>query len=476
MTASKMQRQPWRKRPYEDEQLKADKRSPFARDRDRLIHSPSFRRLQGKTQLLEVAEGDYHRTRLTHTLEAAQIGRGLVESSYFLKSIPKEIIDWIPSPKLMEAIAFAHDIGHPPFGHNGEAALNYMMREHGGFEGNAQSLRQLHHCETHIAVGFKVRPGLNLTRRVLLGIIKYPRSYTEARRGNNPTDPLSYVLIRKEDWKPPKCYYDDDVALFAWIVKHFPKEDREKFIEWQRPPTINEHGKTRHKTLDCTLLELADDIAYATHDFEDGIALGFIDQTKWEMALGRVPGQSDQKSKQSAADKARNGWEQWRASRRTSGVKVPSFNKLQDLLFAGGALRRKAISHLIGAFVHNVTLKEEPGFSHPLLRYRAVLSPELGTLLGIMKDVVHNEVVLSAELQTLEYRGRVMIMELFSALSSEPMLLLKDPQRTNYQKSRNEAERNRAVCDFIAGMTDAYATRFYERLFVPRSGSAFDKL
>jgi len=151
-----------------------DHRSPFERDRTRVIHCPAFRRLQRKTQILGTDEGDFHRTRLTHSLEVASIGSSIVRNLMVNQSLG--LFDrLLPSDDLIHVICLLHDIGHPPFGHGGEVALNYMMRHHGGFEGNAQTLRLLAKIEDSYG-SF----GLDLTRRALLGILKYPVSSVQS--------------------------------------------------------------------------------------------------------------------------------------------------------------------------------------------------------------------------------------------------------------------------------------------------------
>ncbi|MDA2925217.1 dNTP triphosphohydrolase [Acidobacteria bacterium AH-259-L09] len=137
----------------------SDKRNPFEHDRARIIHSVHFRRLQGKTQIFAPGWADFMRTRLTHTIETGQIGRALGENA----GLPGSLV---------EAACFAHDLGHPPFGHTGEQALNAEMKEHGGFEGNAQTFRIL----TRIERKSSQFRGLNLCRATLLGTIKYPFS------------------------------------------------------------------------------------------------------------------------------------------------------------------------------------------------------------------------------------------------------------------------------------------------------------
>ena len=142
-----------------------DNRSAWQIDRSRIIHAAAFRRLQAKTQIMAIGVNDFYRTRLTHSLEVSQIGSGL------LRHLKRHYSDFshFPSTSLIETLCLAHDIGHPPFGHGGEIALNYLMREHGGFEGNAQTLRIVTKLEPYTK-GF----GMNLTRRTLLGFIKYP--------------------------------------------------------------------------------------------------------------------------------------------------------------------------------------------------------------------------------------------------------------------------------------------------------------
>jgi dGTPase len=140
-------------------------------DYARVIHSASFRRLQGKTQILSLGDSDFYRTRLTHSLEVAQIAGGLARQ--LAKSFPDHpATAYLPDRSLIHAIGCAHDLGHPPFGHGGEVALNYCMRDHGGFEGNGQTLRLLSRIES-----FSNDAGANLCRRSLLGLLKYPLPY-----------------------------------------------------------------------------------------------------------------------------------------------------------------------------------------------------------------------------------------------------------------------------------------------------------
>ncbi|MFT5896920.1 MAG: dGTPase, partial [bacterium] len=147
--------------------------SQFQRDRARIIHSASFRSLQSKTQVLGLGESDFYRTRLTHSLEVAQVGSGICEWLRDQK-INAPHTNLIPSFSLIEAVCLAHDIGHSPFGHGGEVAMNTMMRDHGGFEANGQTLRILARLGE-----YSPSCGLDLTRRTMLGTIKYPAMYSE---------------------------------------------------------------------------------------------------------------------------------------------------------------------------------------------------------------------------------------------------------------------------------------------------------
>lgn len=184
----------------------SDARDEADIDYSRVIHSASFRRLQGKTQILNLGDSDFYRTRLTHSLEVAQIAGGIARQ--FRKDFPDHpAIPHLPEHSILQAIGNTHDLGHPPFGHGGEVALNYCMREAGGFEGNGQTLRILSRLEQ-----FSAGAGANLMRRTLLGVLKYPVPYSQAYnpacppRLNGKTTAIS--IIDRAVSKPPKCYSD----------------------------------------------------------------------------------------------------------------------------------------------------------------------------------------------------------------------------------------------------------------------------
>ena len=224
-------------------------RSAFRRDYARLLHCPSFRRLQGKTQLFPPVEHDFFRNRLTHSLEVAQIAKSIALRlnhchSYFVDN-PIDLY-------LVETAALAHDLGHPPFGHDGEQALDDCMKKGGGFEGNAQSLRIL----ARLA---KKEPqpdvGLNLTHRTLAATLKY----------DNPIP-----IRRKRGAALVKGFYLSEQDLVAKIQRSVLGVD----AETGRP----------FKTIECQIMDLADDIAYSTYDLEDALKAGFVTPTEMILA------------------------------------------------------------------------------------------------------------------------------------------------------------------------------------------------
>jgi dGTPase len=259
---------------------RSEYRGEYVRDRARVIHSAGFRRLQAKTQVLGIAEGDFHRTRLTHSLEVAQIARGIVlflRKNYQNRRDYNHLVEWIPGQNLIETISLAHDLGHPPYGHGGEVALNYSMRKYGGFEGNGQTLRMLTRLEAHTP-----GCGLNLTRRSLFGVLKYPVVYEDVVRKVLVDGDVDAVKLKMSDWRPPKCYMGSESDIVEWVMRQFPREDINAMQCEVVAPSDYEHGRLSFHGLDTSIMDLADDIAYAVHDFEDAISLQLIYREQWE--------------------------------------------------------------------------------------------------------------------------------------------------------------------------------------------------
>lgn len=421
-----------------------DIRDAYDRDRARIIHSAAFRRLQAKTQILGISEGDFHRTRLTHSMEVAQISRGLTR---FIQKMQPHAANLLPPIELAEAIALAHDLGHPPFGHGGEAALNSMMYEHGGFEANGQTLRTLARLETHTP-GF----GLDLTRRMLLGLLKYPAPYSRVSRKIHPAPPANYARLKMNDWRPPKSYMDIDQHVTDWLLEPFSAKDRELFSRIEiTPPHL--HNKVLHKSLDASLVEVADDIAYGTHDLEDGIVLRLV---------------------------LRDNWHEVNAFLDLDWAKRFGLLDLADKLFDPGITAshslKQAIGGMVNAFVSSVKVVENPEFENPLLRYNIGLEPEAERFLRALIRFVFKNVISSHAVETITYRGQYMMLMLFDALATDPRRLLPANFTRHLDDKADEEAMRRMVCDYMAGMTDGYATRLYERLFVPRHGTIFERL
>ncbi len=346
----------------------------------------------------------------------------------------------------------AHDIGHPPFGHGGEVALNYMMRNleegGGGFEGNAQSLRIVSRLEPRIQ-----DHGLDLTRRTLLGILKYPIRHSELLKAGGcqrDTEGLgNFRTVDPEDWKPPKCYFDEEAGLVDWILSPFPQGDYERLGETDSRSSL----KPLHKSLDSTIMEIADDIGYGIHDFEDAIHMGFI--------------ASEDLEDSGIFQRMRDSDPDW--------LQRYGLTDLEDRLFRGDKSEiKQTIGALVNACIASTKLKEYEGFDHPLLRFRAKLDAEVEQLIKGFKELVLKRVIESPEVQSFEYKGQQIIMEVFEALHGNPERLLPRDIQERLEQGGESPER--IICDYIAGMTDEYATKIYERLFMPRQGSLFQKI
>lgn len=422
-------------------------RESYVRDRARVIHSAGFRRLQAKTQVLGIGEGDFHRTRLTHSMEVAQIARGITRHLQSLSNRTLDWSSWLPSPNLIEAVALCHDLGHPPFGHGGEVALNFATRDAGGFEGNGQTLRLLSRLEAHTD-GF----GLDLTRRSMLGVLKYPVSYERVIRRKLSAVPVKTSQLNRDAWKPPKCFLATESDVVQWLFEAFSVPDREAFVQLKSDASDEKHGKSAHHSFDTSIMELADDIAYGVHDFEDAISLKLVSRDDWEQVAKVID-------------------VEW-----GSRVDLDDPAALTRALFDGtGSERKRAIGCLVNAFVVSIRVEIDSTFEHPLLKFQARLDTRASVFLERLKDVIVRKVIKTAQVQTLEYRGQQLIVELFEALQSDPMRLMKDSFRDLYDAAGAEPQRVRVICDYIAGMTDEYATRMFERLFVPRHGQFSDR-
>ena len=386
-------------------------RGPFERDRARVLHSAALRRLAAKTQVVEVGSGDFPRTRLTHSLECAQIGR---EFGAALGC----------DPDLVDAACLAHDLGHPPFGHNGESALAEFAAGCGGFEGNAQSLRLLTRLEAKVPGA-----GLNLTRATLDATLKYPWA---ARAGE-----VKFGV------------YADDAEVFAWIRDGAPPA---------RP------------CLEAQVMDWSDDVAYSVHDLEDGLQAGLI-------TLGALRDPAEQKAVAAltAAEYCAPG-----------SVTVDELCEIfADLLalpcwppgYDGGlaslAALKNLTSELIGRLcssAQQATLAAapgpEPGRPARLTRYAAdlVVPRQQRLECALLKGVTAQYVMSRAGAAESQARERELIAELAAAVRAGAPAALDPVFRPAYAAAVSDQERLRVVVDQIASLTDTSATAWHRRL------------
>lgn len=405
-----------------------DWRTPYYRDMARIIHGGAFRRLQGKTQVMGAGEGDFHRTRLTHSLEVHQIGRSLFEG--ILQGKLGNIDDTLKpflkdAGDVISAACYAHDLGHPPFGHGGERALHQKMHSCGGFEGNAQTVSILTELEKHTH-----NLGINPTRRVLLSVLKYPVAYH------------NYPQKDREAEHPPKCFFDHDEDTIDWALKKFSESDRSYFT------ALDSNNKAQHKTFDASIMDCADDIAFCSHDLEDIIAREFI-------------------SKDTVIELAKGFWKKHQIKANTGEKFDAAFF---DKLYNDSCERKAGIGTIVNTLMTSTRIRLQEDFEHPLLRFRLVHDDTYKPFIKFLKtDLTYNEVIAKPEIQMLERKGQRIISALFDEYISHPKELIPD-----WEKKPGATDK-RKVCNYIAGMTDAYANKIYHRMFTPGYGSSTDE-
>lgn len=444
---------------------KGDARSPWETDYARIIHSASFRRLQGKTQILNLGDSDFYRTRLTHSLEVAQVASGLTRQLGSTLSSDSPVQNLLPEIPLIQAIASTHDLGHPPFGHGGEVALNYCMRrtekfEAGtkrslGFEGNGQTLRILSKLEK-----FSEAHGSNLARRTLLGTLKYPAPYSDVAGDTEPSllsGPTTVRLLDRKKSKPPKCYLDCERDVVDWILDPLSTSDRDEFTKTVEGKP-GSHRETQHKSFDCSIMDAADDVSFGVHDLEDALALRLLSQEQFEshVAPEIVSDYLTRLKERYSSEYGNDIYSQWVGE---------LFGKSHD--------RKHAISRMVGYLIEAVELEEVDELSEPLLRYRLKLRSDAHNFLKALKELVLHTVILSPSVQHLEFKGQQMVLAVFETFASDPRAFLPIDTQKLYFAADDPL---RVICDHVAGMTDEFLLKTYDRLFSPRMGSVFDRL
>jgi dGTPase len=453
-------------------------RSSFKRDYARLLHSASFRRLQGKTQLFPSSESDFFRNRLTHSLEVAQIADAIARQLNCMDEFKNYPIDL----DLVQTASLAHDLGHPPFGHNGEEVLNEKMQGAGGFEGNAQTLRLLVKIEKRAisgngtslidTSGNDLRLGLDLCVRTIASVLKYDSIIQEAQGATGLQ----------------KGFYASELEIINLVKSKITNGKKQKPGEF--------------KTIECQIMDLADDIAYSTYDLEDAFKCGFLTPLKLLTYIRKN--------------------EKGLTSRVVGAVKrtIPDFTEIKllqrlDSLF--GPLLEQAFgikgyeSSLLDNIANAQTASDEHAFSGysrtkftsrlvddalqgvelvsfnksiPALSKIRMANKQLEQV-EVLKRLAFELVILSNSIAVVNRRGREIVEKIFDVLDGPGgEALLPDDYRELFESLQSSVpdkealgiRRKRLICDFVSGMTDRYAVEFYGRLVSERPTTLFKPL
>ena len=393
-----------------DEPAKRAGRTEFMRDRARVIHSAALRRLAAKTQVAVPWENDFQRTRLSHSLECAQIGRELGESLG-------------ADPDLQDTACLAHDLGHPPFGHNGEEALASIAADFGGFEGNAQSFRLLVPLEAKTGGSDGKRVGLNLTRASLDGATKYPWP-----RSQNP---------RKFG------VYDDDVEVFNWMRKGAPVDK---------------------KCIEAQIMDWSDDCAYSVHDLEDAIFANQISVKNFEtdfedLYTVMVRDYGSDATQQEAID----------AHKRLSALSA--WPHYYDGTHRSLARLKDSTSQLIGRFVLAAELETRKIHGDgPLSRYSADLEIPREQIIEVdfLKAIAGHYLINAAHSQDRYAKQQLIVSELVEMLRARAPQELDSFFLKSWNEAGDEIARMRVIIDQVAALTDPGAYALHARLLASR--------
>ena len=389
-----------------DEPAKRKGRTEFARDRARIIHSFALRRLAAKTQVAVPWASDFPRTRLSHSLECAQVGRELGAALG-------------ADPDLMESACLAHDLGHPPFGHNGEEALAKFAESIGGFEGNAQSFRLLTRIEAKTVDSEGLSVGLNLTRATLDAATKYPWSSLE--------NPKKYGV------------YEDDQEIFNWVREGAPLE------------------KT---CMEAQIMDWSDDVAYSVHDLEDALVTGQIDIAHLRQDLPQLHATavqdylSDMSEKE--AEEAIN-----------SLMNLSCWPKEFDRSHRHLARLKDLTSQLIGRFALAAEQETREHFGDgDLTRYAAnLLVPRAQRVeVALLKSMAGYYIIRAEKSQERYAKQQEVIIDLVEAVRESAPETLESFFLQEWQRASTEEEKMRVVIDQVSSLTDVGAYALHQQL------------
>ncbi|WP_127579186.1 deoxyguanosinetriphosphate triphosphohydrolase family protein [Paenibacillus koleovorans] len=420
----------------------SENRDEYEKDYARLIQSPAFRRLQGKSQVFGAGTGDYYRTRLTHSIEVSQIAREVARrlgNSYpFLAK--REHPGLLIEPEVVECASLAHDLGHPPFGHKGEEVLNELLtQEHGlKYEGNAQNYRILMFLEKRAGSD----SGLDLTAAVLLAINKYPYCIDEPGRVKG--------MYRSE-----------------WESIHQLRQ------QWGMPEGC--------ATLEAQLMDLCDDIAYSTHDIEDGIRAGKIQMNRTLFEDDRMV---DDVVKEIEEDPGHDKM-QWGAIDLPLMVKQVLVQFLQEweAIYMEcnrepSRTRRELKARWVRRFANQVGIIDDPstGWKRVTLTRDGQQDLDLLRTMEILKKLAWVTLIKDFRVQRLHKRSEIMIHRLWDSFKDEAhgRLILPRDWIDTYEQQKGKWTWQRMVADYIAGMTDAYAEKVYTEFYASRPGSIYE--
>ena len=388
-------------------------RSEFARDRARILHSSALRRLSAKTQVLSPESGDFARTRLTHSLEVAQVGRELA----VMLGLDADLVDMA---------CLSHDLGHPPFGHNGESALNLWAADIGGFEGNAQTFRIVTKLEQKV-VQDGVSMGLNLTRASLDALSKYPWRLKDAPK---------YIPGGVKFG-----VYEDDLEVFNWAREMAPEGE---------------------KVIEAEIMDFSDDVAYSVHDFEDAIVEGFIDVAQLnggeivEELISGVLDWSDAPLEKSSVYAAFERIQ-------SNSLWIKTYEGSRENL---GQLKNLT-SDLIGSFVTRV-YEANVSLSQQEDRYKKNLNVPADVMeeIAVLKGLVATFLMTTDSRRGFYQDQRELLVELADAIYQSGEGL--DPvTRFYFESAKTSDEKKRAVVDAVANLTDAHAQQLHRELVRP---------
>ncbi|SFF14342.1 dGTPase [Paenibacillus algorifonticola] len=420
----------------------SEERDEYERDYARLIQSPSFRRLQGKSQVFGAGSGDYYRTRLTHSLEVSQIAREVARrlGKQYAFLAKKEHPGLMLDPAVVEIAALAHDLGHPPFGHKGEEVLDHLLQEEHGmtYEGNAQNFRILMFLEKRAGSG----SGLDLTAAVLLATNKYPYSLDEPGRlkGLYSSEWADIEQLR-HSWKMPK-------------------------------------GRS---TLEAQLMDLCDDIAYSTHDIEDGIRAGKIQMNRTFFEDQRL---IDHLVQEIVEDQGNMevGWHQVDIPAMVKKVLAAYLEQWEELYGLydqeTSRTRREMKARWVSVFAGKVGIIDSsaPGWKKVTFVKDGQQDLELLRTMEILKKLAWVTLIKDFRVQRLQKRSEIMIRRLWESfrIPDHGRLIIPPDWIANYEQHKQSWTWPRFVADYISGMTDAYAEKVYAELYASKSGSIYE--